>query len=136
MASKLLLTYTWNVVVGTRAVWEKPIANFPGENGRTFAFVLANLSHDLGRGHPRFRAPDGPRLYRARFVVAPEDLGHAAVGDLKDAGNITRSGARMRQLDDALARRVRQRPAVHVDAAQLIHAAVTCNRRGVWGSTN
>ena len=53
-----------------------------------------------------------------------EDFRHTAVGDLEDSADITGPGARVRQLDDLLPRRVGQRPPVDVHAAQLVHSTV------------
>jgi len=60
-----------------------------------------------------------------------ENLGDAAIGDLEYAGYVAGAGAAVRQLHDLLPRRVGQRPPVHVDAPQLIHAAVPWNVK-VW----
>lgn len=65
---------------------------------------------------------------RGDFCVPAEYLGDASVGDLQDPGDVAGPGAAVGQLDDLLARRVRQRPAVHVHAAQLVHAAVACEQ--------
>lgn len=80
---------------------------------------------DGGGRHARLTAADRARLDAARLVVAAQNLRHAAVRDLQDAGDVARPGAAVRQLDDSLPSRVRQGAPVHVDSAQLVHAAVT-----------
>lgn len=51
-------------------------------------------------------------------------LRDASVGDLEDAGDVARPGTGVGQLDDLLPGRIRQRPSVDVDAAQLVHPAM------------
>ena len=58
------------------------------------------------------------------LYLPAQNFGDATVGDLEDAGDVARSGPAVRQLHNLLPRRVGQRPPVHVDAPQLIHAAV------------
>lgn len=69
-------------------------------------------------------------IFRQELRSSPaEDLGDAAVGHLQDAGDVARSGSRVRQLHDLLSRGVWQGPPAHEHAAQLVHAAVPCNKR-------
>ena len=67
--------------------------------------------------------PLNGRVYRPA-----EYLRHASVADLEDARYVAGPCARVGQLDDLLPRGVGQGPAVHVDAAELVDAAVA--RRG------
>lgn len=121
-------TYTWDVVVGTDAFLQQAVPDLPGEDAGALPLVGGDLGDDLGGGDPRLAAADGSRPYRARLVVAAEYLGHAAVGHLEDARDVAGTRARVRQLDDLLAGRVRQRPPADEHAAQLVDAAVT------WGT--
>lgn len=47
-------------------------------------------------------------------------------GHLQDPGDVAGSGAAVSELHDLLPGGVRQRPAVHEHAPELVHAAVTC----------
>lgn len=53
---------------------------------------------------------------------------------LQDPGDVAGPRAAVGELDDLLPRGVRQRPAVHEHAAQLVHAAVTYTWRHTHGS--
>lgn len=57
-----------------------------------------------------------------------ENLGDTAVGDLQDARDVARPGARVRQLYDLLPGAVRQGSPVHIDPAQLVDPTVACSR--------
>ena len=61
-------------------------------------------------------------------VSPSEYLGDAAIGDLEYPGDVTRPRSLVSQLHYLLPGGVRQRPAVDVDAAELVHSAVTCIR--------
>ena len=108
---------------------QQPVANLPGEDRRALALVLRHLGDHVVRGHPGLAAADGAGTNRPGFVVASENLADAAVGDLENARNIARSGAAVRQLDNALSGGVGQRPPVHEYAAELVHAAVAWNEK-------
>ena len=51
------------------------------------------------------------------------------MGDAQLAGDVARPHPLVGELDDALPHHVREGASVHEDAAQLVHAAVTCGRR-------
>ena len=59
-----------------------------------------------------------------RDFIPAENLGDAAIGDLKDAGYVAWPRTGVGQLHDLLAGRVRQRSPVDIDPAQLVHAAM------------
>jgi hypothetical protein len=65
-------THAGNVVVIADGFLEETIANFPGEDGRAFAFELRNFADYIVGGHPRFGAANGSRPDRARLVI-PEN---------------------------------------------------------------
>ena len=117
-------THTGDVVLVAHGLREQSVADLPREDGRTLALVLGNLLHDLGRGDSRLTAADGAGPDRARLVVAAEDLAHAAVRHLQDAGDVTGPGAAVCELHDPLTGRVRQRTAVDEHTAQLVDTAV------------
>jgi len=100
-------THAWDVVLVTHGLREQSVADLPREDGRTLALVLGDLLHDLGRGDSRLTAADGAGPNRPRLVVAAEDLAHAAVGHLQDAGDVAGPGAAVGELDDTLTGRVR-----------------------------
>lgn len=62
-------THARNVVVVADGLLKEAVANFPGKDGRTFAFKLGNLGHDVVGSHPGLGAADGPRTDGSRFVV-------------------------------------------------------------------
>lgn len=51
-------------------------------------------------------------------------LGYTAVGYPELSGDVTRSDAAVRELDDPLPHDVRQWPPVHEDATQLVYSPV------------
>lgn len=85
--------------------------------------------HHFLRGDPRLGSTYCPRPDTARLVVPAQDLAHAAVAHLQDPRYVTGTCARVRQFDNLLSRRVGQRPTTDKDAAQLVHATVSCRRR-------
>ncbi len=62
-------THAGNVVVIADGFLEETIADFPGEDGRAFAFELRDLADDIVGCHPRFGAANGSRPDRARLVI-------------------------------------------------------------------
>ena len=55
-----------------------------------------------------------------------EYLRDASIRDLEDPGDVTGPGSLVGELHDLLTSGVRQRPAIDVDPAQLVHPAVSC----------
>jgi len=80
--SMVLGTYAGDVVGGTDAVREQPVAYFPGKSRRTLALVVNDPAHDVVGRHARSTAADRPRTNRTAFVVSAEYLAHAAVRHL------------------------------------------------------
>jgi len=80
--STILGTYAGDVVGGTDAVCEQPVAYFPGKRRRTLTLVVDNAAHDVVGRHARSTAADRPRTNRTAFVVSTEYLAHAAVRHL------------------------------------------------------
>ncbi|GIY00630.1 hypothetical protein CEXT_240131 [Caerostris extrusa] len=119
-------THTWDAIVCTRAFGEQPVPDLPREDGGALPLELGDLGHDVWGGHSRLAASDGPGTDGAGLVVPAQDLGHAAVRDLEDAGDVAGPGAAVGQLHDLLTRGVWQGTTVHVHAAQLVDAAVAC----------
>ena len=76
------------------------------------------------RAHPGLAPPDGPRPNGARFLVAAEDFGDAAVRYAQLAGDDAGSDAVVRHLHDLMADVVGQRPAVDEHPAELVNAAL------------
>ena len=70
-------------------------------------------------------AADRARLHRAGLVEPGEDLGDAAVGDEELPRDVAGPHSHHGELDDPAADIVGQRPPVHEDAAQLVHARLT-----------
>ena len=122
-------TYAGDVLRIARVVGQETIANLPGEYGRRLAFVLSNALDNIGRGHAWLRAADGARLDRTCFVVARENLRHAAVGHLQAAADVARTHAVVSELDDARARAVRQWTAVDEQASELVDSRVSWKER-------
>lgn len=81
----------------------------------------------MSKNNRRGRPANVPRIHGVLCSPA-EYLGHATVGDLQYARYVARPGSGVRQLDDLLPRRVRQRATVHVHPAQLVDAAVAGRR--------
>jgi len=80
-----------------------------------------------------FRSGERVTTRNKQYCNQPaEDLGDAAVADLQYPGDVAGSRARVRELDDLLARRVRKRPAADEDTPQLVHPAVPCKHK--WRS--
>lgn len=103
---------------------EQPIAYLPGKDARIALLQLAYVVDHLGCGDARLGATNGTRQYGAGLMVARQYLGNTAVTHAQLARDVAGSDAQSSQLHDAHSRRIRQRPAVHKDAAQLIHLAV------------
>jgi len=55
------ITHAGNVVVVADGFLEEAIADFPGEDGRTFAFELGDFTDDVVGCHPRFGAANRSR---------------------------------------------------------------------------
>jgi len=106
-----------HVVLVADALVEELVADLPGEDARVAVLVLADLGDDFGRGDARFGAADGAGQDGAGLLVAGEDLGDAAVGDLELAGDVAGPDAQVGHFDDAHADRVGQRAAVDEDPA-------------------
>lgn len=106
------------------ALAEQAIAYLPGEDARIPLLQLAYVVDHLGRGDARLGAANGTRQYGAGLVVARQYLRNAAVTHAQLARDVAGSDAQPGELHNAHSRRIRQRPAVHKDAAQLIHFAV------------
>lgn len=62
-------THAGYVVVGADALLQETVPYLPGEYRWALALVDGDLIDDLGGGHSGLAAPDGPRPYRARFIV-------------------------------------------------------------------
>ena len=58
-----------------------------------------------------------------------EDLGHAAMRNPQLPGDVTRPNTVVSQLHYSLPYNVRQRPAVHKNATQLVHTTMTLNNK-------
>jgi hypothetical protein len=64
-----------------------------------------------------------------------QDLGHAAMGNPQLPGDVARPNTVVSQLHYSLPYNVRQRPAVHKNATQLVHTAMALNNKTVISLT-
>lgn len=45
--AKFVCTYTWYIIIGTDAILQQPVPNFPCENAGTFAFIIGYFVDDF-----------------------------------------------------------------------------------------
>lgn len=84
--------------------------------------------------HLWLAAADGARPDGARLLVSAQDLGDAAVGNSKLAGDDTRPDAVVRHLHDLMSDMIGQRSAIDEDSAELVDPTLS-ERRGDWKDT-
>lgn len=70
----ILITHARYVVIGTDAFLEQPVANFPREYGRTFAFVLRYLGNHFGRCHPGLGSAYRPRPDGTGLIIPIQEI--------------------------------------------------------------
>lgn len=64
-----MFTYARYIVVIAYALLQKSIANLPGEDRGTFAFVIGDFVHHRCCRHPWLTTTDRPWLDRAGLVI-------------------------------------------------------------------
>lgn len=113
-----------HVVLVAHAVRQQPVPDLPGEDARVALLVVPDALHHGGGGDPGLAAADGAGQDGAGVVVTGQDFRHAAVRDAQLAADVAGPHPELRQLHDPQPHRVRERPAVDEEPAELVHLPV------------
>ncbi|CAL4119401.1 unnamed protein product, partial [Meganyctiphanes norvegica] len=105
------------------------------EDRTALALVICNLVDNMWCCNPWLGATDGSGLEGSSLMVPGKDLGHTAIGHLKDPRYITGADTGVGHLDDLVSDVVRQGTPVDIDTSHLIHtraALLVKSNVGLW----